>query len=1268
MRVGNRQKGIFDSKYRAVDMRVMWVMRASYRYPSVILIVIMLSFLTEALSQNIDGSSMLFRSSASSPAPTEIAYRLAEPEMKSIDDPSGRYLRMTFPGHHQTHETGKPELPVWSRLIEVPDGMEVAVTLSGVVSRRVHFADHGVAGAELIPVQPARTKNQSPDSRVTFKDRSSYMSRSTLRHDTVTITHEGTFRGRRIANISVYPAFYNPAGRYVDLITAMTIGITYTPSATKGTGEEADPSNKGGSLSDLYMTGYANAPVQMIIVTDTLFAGTLEPLERWKRLKGIESTVIYRRPGPVDTVYHDLKRRITERYFSLLEEGKPVQYLLIAGDPAVIPTARVTSNVSDLYYGEFDGDGDYIPELFIGRLPAADTTQLRGMIKKIVDYETYRHGPDNSFWKTALVTAGNAPGFELYMNGHVSYIHSNYLLADTSISAVGWLYPESVQKDVRLREAFNKGLSLLNYTGHGEATGFSDPVLKTSTMGELNNEHSYPLIISNACRTAQINVAACFGTAMVAAPTKGAIGFIGCTNDSYWNDDFFWAVGPGTPGLNVTYENTGAGAFDRLFHTHGEAPGEWYHTMGQINFSGNMSVSASTSPRKKYYWETYILLGDPSLSPMIGRPDTFRIELPDRVPRELTTLSFTAEPFAYAALSDFNTLWDARHVSPTGNIELTIPEGAKDSCLLVVTGQNMIPLFKTIRFGNVSEPFITVTNIAFDDSDGNGNGVPDFGETLTLRVTVKNLGKSTSGHLTAQLTVASGPVVAETDPVTIGSLLPGKAHTINEGFTFTVPGNISDGELASLLLLLSDGTDEYRFGIDMTLHAPDLRILSALHDDALLGNGNFLPDPGESLHLSITIKNEGSSAADGTVTVNPGGPLLILPEREVATGMVEPGEEKRILVAAEISPLAPPGTVIPYEVTYRSGSYETRGRWSLSTGKTRETWEFGRFDIFPWIQDSNNPWYITSSTAYENRHSVRSAQIGDRTSSVLAVWVNNPVADTISFYVRVSSEPNYDKLIFRIDSVSDLELSGDIPWAQRKRLLSPGVHLLEWIYSKDVSLSGGLDGAWLDQVTFPDIAFLEADLHVDVVYPPSTGIPLNDFTVMGRIINYGRTALTSFPLAYTVNDGEMVNETFYRKIEPGDTVDVAFTERCNLQKDISYTISIISRLPEDEYPANDTATVSFVISSTGAEIADGMITAHPNPFSGNLAVEIDFEGSTTAVIELIDIHGRVVLQTTAALLPGRNHIPLEGEHLPAGIYNLRISSRGNATIIKVIKR
>jgi hypothetical protein len=209
------------------------------------------------------------------------------------------------------------------------------------------------------------------------------------------------------------------------------------------------------------------------------------------------------------------------------------------------------------------------------------------------------------------------------------------------------------------------------------------------------------------------------------------------------------------------------------------------------------------------------------------------------------------------------------------------------------------------------------------------------------------------------------------------------------------------------------------------------------------------------------VKNEGSSAATGKVTITPTSQWLTLDEPQLLTDTIRPGLEKLLYFDSRISILAGSGRVIPFDVTFTCGNYETKGRWSLSTGKTRETWEFNRFDIFPWILKGEYPWIITPSASYENINSARSAPIPDKTESVLAIYVNNPVADTISFYVRVSSEPTYDQLTFRVDSVVDMQISGDTPWAQRKKVLKPGVHLLEWVYSKDVSLSGGLDAAGL---------------------------------------------------------------------------------------------------------------------------------------------------------------------------------------------------------------
>jgi len=1198
--------------------------------------------------------------------PGALSYHSSPPLLKKITDPSGIYCRIILPGHHYTSEAGKPELPVYSRIVEIPPGMEVRVKLSDIRTEKVSFADHGLRGAEIYPAQPARTKNEVQDEKVVVKDRKMYESDVVLNHDTVVISPVGIFRGRELVNIAIYPAFYDPAGGYFDLITSMNASITYIPSETKGIGEVKETEEKGNYSSDSYITGYTDQPVQMIIVTDTLFSKPLRPLIKWKMLKGIKTTVLYKRPGSADSVYSNLKARISAVYSDLLAKGSPPQYLLIVGDPAIVPTSKGTSNVSDLYYGEFDGEGDYIPELFIGRLPVTDSTQLKAVIKKIIDYESFNYAPGNNFWAVALATAGNAPGFENYMNGQVGYVYNNYLSQDTSLTAYRWKYPDSPLKDDSLKLLFNRGMSILNYTGHGEAAGFSDPTFKVPVIGELTNKNEYPLIIANACRTAQINVSSCLGSAMVNASDKGAVGYIGCTNDSYWSDDFFWAVGPGNPGTDVTYENTGAGAFDRLFHTHGEPPGEWYYTMGQINFAGNMAVSASTSPRKKYYWETYMLLGDPSLVPVIGRPETFNIELPDTLPQFLATFSFFSTPFAYAAISDFDTLWDAKFVSPSGSISLKIPTGVKDSCLLIITGQNMVPYYKTLYFGAISGAFITTKDIIFDDSQGNSNSLPDYGERIRLKVTVKNYGQKASSGLEADLSVISGLITVENSSTLIGDLAPGASYTINS-FIFNVSDKAKDGELASLLLTLNDNTDNYHFGIDMTLLAPELKILSSVHDDQMTGNSNFLPDPGETINLNVKVKNDGSSAASGTVTVIPSGAGLLVQIPEISTGTIEPGAEKTVSFVAAISEHALPGTVIPYDVTFSCGKYSTTGNWSISTGKTRETWEFDRFDIFPWIQDGDYPWTITSATSFENIKSVRSAVIPDKTETVLSIYVNNPVKDTVSFYTRVSSESNYDELIFRIDSVDNERLSGDTPWEKVEAVLKPGVHFLQWVYKKDVSLSEGLDAAWLDQITFPDISFLEADLRIDSVYAPLPAENLSNVTVKGRVINLGRTTLTSFPLAYRINNGELVNETFYMKIDPGDTVDVSFTQTCNLLPDVSYIIYIFSRLPEDVYAGNDTAFNSFIRSGTGPNLTEDNVKLLPNPFSDAFTVELDVTDAEKADIELMNLTGRIVHRSVSELTPGTNRIAVDGKHLASGIYTLRITMGRKSLTMKVIK-
>ena len=80
-----------------------------------------------------------------------------------------------------------------------------------------------------------------------------------------------------------------------------------------------------------------------------------------------------------------------------------------------------------MYYGEFDGNGDYIPEMFIGRLPVADTTELKAAVSKIIQYEKFQFADTNKFYSRALVSAGYDAGYANYMNGQLKYALSQII-------------------------------------------------------------------------------------------------------------------------------------------------------------------------------------------------------------------------------------------------------------------------------------------------------------------------------------------------------------------------------------------------------------------------------------------------------------------------------------------------------------------------------------------------------------------------------------------------------------------------------------------------------------------------------------------------------------------------------------------------------------------------------------------------------------------------------------------------------------------------
>jgi len=116
-----------------------------------------------------------------------------------------------------------------------------------------------------------------------------------------------------------------------------------------------------------------------------------------------------------------------------------------------------------------------------------------------------------------------------------------------------------------------------------------------------------------------------------------------------------------------------------------------------------------------------------------------------------------------------------------------------------------------------------------------------------------------------------------------------------------------------------------------------------------------------------------------------------------------------------------------------------------------------------WTTDGEVGCFGQTATTHDG---VDAAQTGESVNNQNA-WMQASVTGPglLTFWWKVSSETNYDFLEFYLDGVLQSgRISGEVTWQQRSFNLSEGLHTLRWRYSKDVSIAGGQDRAWVDQV------------------------------------------------------------------------------------------------------------------------------------------------------------------------------------------------------------
>lgn len=785
------------------------------------------------------------------------------------------FTRLHIPGYGYSNQIGYPQLPVYKRLIELPLDAEVEILITYKSFHDLPLSDFQFDDP-VIPVQPSLSKSADPDEFTFRIKEDAYQFNGFIGDDLVSIHPAGIMRGLKIARIEIAPVQYNPVANVLRVFDEIIVEFRFTGGNIAQTiamkTQGINPFFAGISQMlinykspDKRENFFGNQPVTYIIVSDPQFEDALQPFISWKTKKGFRVVEAYTSDPDVGNTTTSIKSFLTNFYNDPPVGYEPQTFILIVGDVAQVPSfsGSFGNHPSDLYYAEYTGD--MLPEAFIGRFSANNLVQLQPQIDKTLEYEQYLF-PDPSFLDEVVMVAGHDTQHQMqWGNGQINYGTNYYFNETNGLYSHTYLQPEPPGGNyaMQIRQNISDGVGFANYTAHCSASGWANPNFTVNHIDALQNQSKYPLMIGNCCASVAFHNNS-FGEDIMRAEGKGAIGYIGGSNNTFWDEDFWWAVGFKAISANPTYDSNSLGAYDRLFHTQdGITVDDWHVTQGQISMGGNLAVLQSGSPLTNYYWEIYHLMGDPSLMVYFSQPPDVTASYPLLIPLGAESFTVNTHPFAYVAVSLNGELYGAAFAGEDGvaNVDFFQPFNMPGDAEIVITGENLKPYFSSVLVASPDGPFVLLQQATVNDAQhGNSNGLMDYAETISLDLVVQNFGLQAGEDVTLQLISTSDFIEIETEVATLGNIESNQVINLTNVFKFHVSEEIPDGHAVNFTLNATDGVDSWSSNFNLTAHAPALSFAGfMIHDPN--GNQNGKLDPGETVEVTIYAVNKGSAAA-----------------------------------------------------------------------------------------------------------------------------------------------------------------------------------------------------------------------------------------------------------------------------------------------------------------------------------------------------------------------------------------------------------------------
>jgi len=495
-----------------------------FEHKKIISLIIVTTFMSNGLiivGQSNNDEEILFKYDS-----------ICDPTPVFYDD--GKYIKIEMNNSAILYETGRPMLPIVTKILTFPFGSEIIDvtiqydTVSYSLSKDIYpcppliiyeDADHYMLSHHFI-------------DEITYCSNKLYPEKPVYYH-----TGSGIQQNEHVLFLTVKIApQYNPVEDIIHIPIGIFIEVTYKQS------------------SEIV---FENDEYDLIIITSEDFSNAVQPLVDHKNNVNVKTFLKtteeiyneYSGKDQAEQIKYFIKDAI-EKYGS--------SYILLAGDMKIVPMRKCANTVitgiinwyeilSDLYYADiYDADGDFsswdtngnekycecyydyssalidseiidnvdlYPDIGVGRLPCNTIKELNTIIDKIINYETSTNV--NEWFNNVILMGGDTtPNFGSAFEGewiqeqHIGPEMNKHGFNLTKLyTSLDTFQPEIISEEI------NYGAGFVSYAGHGyiDSIGTYPPLGSSpisyyiQDVNNLINGYKLPVFFLDACLTGKID-------------------------------------------------------------------------------------------------------------------------------------------------------------------------------------------------------------------------------------------------------------------------------------------------------------------------------------------------------------------------------------------------------------------------------------------------------------------------------------------------------------------------------------------------------------------------------------------------------------------------------------------------------------------------------------------------------------------------------------------------------------------------------------------